>query len=204
MEHLSAPLHWANVSVYSKSLKGCAFESASYWNTSHGHICLPLPWCCRQNLLDSNDHFCTPLASNSLLAKCIATGREEQHAPICVSVSRIEGGTAQRFQKFCERKNKKKITICSIPIPKGLAQWDYLFMCWSGSFIDALWMIHELIHTVNNKRWTSPSIHRKPSQIMQSPCCYPQRGVFAHKGFMKHLSRPSLSFRCWSFLKVVI
>lgn len=56
MEHLLSPLHWANVSVYSKSLKGCAFEFARYWNASHGHILLPLPWYCRHNSLDSNGY----------------------------------------------------------------------------------------------------------------------------------------------------
>lgn len=171
MEHLSAPLHWANVSVYSKSLKGCAFESASYWNTSHGHICLPLPWYCRQNSLDSNDHFCTPLASNSLLAKCIETEREKQHAPICVSVCLKDlRRQSPAVSWCCEKEDKrKKSQFARSPYPKA---WrDYLFMCWSGAFMDALWMIHELIHTVNNKRWNSPSIHRELTQILHNPCC---------------------------------
>lgn len=43
------PPHQTDVPVCSKSLRGCAFEFAIYWNTSHGHICLPLPWRRRQN-----------------------------------------------------------------------------------------------------------------------------------------------------------
>ena len=109
MEHLSAPLHWANVPVYSKSLKGCAFEFASYLNTSFGHICLRLPWYCRQSLLDSNDHFCTPLASNSLLAKCIETEGEKQHAPVCASVCLKDWRRqSPALSGFCEMEDKKK------------------------------------------------------------------------------------------------
>lgn len=70
MEQPSAPLHWANVSVFSKSLKVWAFLFFPATGTSHGHICLPLPWHWRQKLLGW--WFQTPLESSSHLLESVS------------------------------------------------------------------------------------------------------------------------------------
>lgn len=72
----SAPLLWANVCVYPRAFEGgCGFQTANYLDISWSY----LPTVAMVFLVqftESNDRFCTPWASNSLLAKNVSRQRE--------------------------------------------------------------------------------------------------------------------------------
>lgn len=176
MEHLLAPLHWANGSVYSESLKGCACE-----------------------LLAAGTHPMVTLAFVAMVSQ--AGGQVISAHPTHPTHSwRNAWVTAWTWQHGLRDLRMHRPIVHkpkNTPPPYPKACKNHLFMCWFCSFIDALWMIHELIHTVNKKRWNTPSKHRELSQIINHACA---NLCFAHKGFMDYLNKASLNSDaevCW-------
>lgn len=85
--------------------------------------------------------------------------KERERSKWCICPSQgLKERQASSFRDNVKESTKTKITLYMIPMPTFPAEGDYLFMCRCCSFIDAVWMIYEFIHTVNNKRWNCLSI----------------------------------------------